>query len=101
MHLVTVDSSLKNTFIGTTAFGTGTAYVWLGGNDLDTPESWVWHDGVLFWTGAGDGNAPPGTYENWYPDYPRGNGDCLEMRDDYTWENQACTQGKRYVCELL
>jgi hypothetical protein len=103
MHLVKVDSAAENTFIGATAFGVGTDFVWLGGDDLTTEGSWHWPDGTLFWTGADTGSAPPGIFTNWYAGYPRagGNTDCLEMRDDYTWDDKQCTQGKRYVCELL
>jgi hypothetical protein len=103
MHLVKVDSDAENTFIGTTMFGTASAFVWLGGDDLTTSDSWLWHDGSLFWTGPSSGSAPSGVYTNWFPSYPSagGNTRCLEMRDDYSWNDKQCSQSKRYVCELL
>jgi len=103
MHLVKVESEEENVFIGTTAFGVGTAFVWLGGNDLTVEASWHWHDGSPFWSGTSSGSAPPGVYTNWYPGYPgmASTTDCLEMRSDHTWDDKQCGQGKRYVCELL
>jgi hypothetical protein len=100
---VKVDSDAENTFIGTTMFGMGTQFIWLGGDDLTTADSWHWHDGSLFWTGASSGSAPSGVYANWFTNYPDPGGTtrCLEMRDDYTWDDKRCSQGKRYVCELL
>lgn len=103
MHLAKVDSDEENTFIGTTAFATSAAYVWLGGDDIAAEGSWHWQDGTLFWTGDSAGNAPVGVYTHWYPGYPQAAGtkDCLEMRDDYTWDDKTCGQSKQYVCELL
>jgi hypothetical protein len=101
MHLVKIDSSEENAFIASTMFGTNLNFIWLGGDDIATEGTWNWNDGSLFWTGNTSGSAPPGIYTNWYPGYPGGNNaDCLEMRDDATWDDKQCSQGKRYVCEL-
>ena len=101
LHLVKIDTAAENTFVGTTAFATNVAFVWLGGDDIAVANQWVWLDGTLFWTGGSSGSAPPGVYVNWYPGLPGpgGNTPCLEMRDDYTWDDKQCSQGKRYVCE--
>lgn len=103
MHLVVVASAAENDFVGATAFATGIAFVWLGGDDLSVEGSWHWQDGTLFWTGTSSGSAPPGAYVNWYPGYPgsAATTDCLEMRSDLSWDDKQCSQGKRYVCELL
>jgi hypothetical protein len=103
MHLVKVSSEAENTFIFDTMFQSSPDFIWLGGDDIATDGSWRWQDDELFWTGSSTGSAPTGVYTNWYPGYPRGgsNVDCLEMRDDGTWDDKQCTQGKRYVCELL
>ena len=102
MHLVKITSDAENTFVGTTAFATGIAFVWLGGDDITAEGSWHWRDGALFWTGPSSGSAPAGIYTHWYINYPgvSGTTDCLEMRDDFTWDDKQCSQGKRYVCEL-
>jgi len=101
MHLVKVSSEMENTFIAQTAFGAGVSFLWLGGDDLTTEGSWHWQDGTLFWTGSSSGSAPVGAYTSWYIGFPGTgtNSDCLEMRDDGTWDDKQCSQGKRYVCE--
>ncbi len=101
MHLVKIDSAEENDFVASNMFGTNLNFIWLGGDDIATEGSWLWRDDALFWTGTSSGSAPTGVYTNWYPGYPGGNNtDCLEMRDDGTWDDKQCTQGKRYVCEL-
>jgi hypothetical protein len=53
-------------------------------------------------TGSSSGSAPSGVYTNWFTGYPAsGQTHRLEMRDDYTWNDKQCSQGKRYVCELF
>jgi hypothetical protein len=103
MHLVKIDSAAENDFIASNMFGTNAAFIWLGGDDRAVEGTWRWHDGTLFWSGTSSGMAPSGIYTNWYPGYPgaAATTDCLEMRDDATWDDKQCTQGKRYVCELL
>jgi hypothetical protein len=103
MHLVKVDSAGENDFIASNMFATNPAFIWLGGDDIAAEGTWNWRDGELFWTGTSSGSAPSGVYTNWYPGYPGAGSqtDCLEMRDDGTWDDKQCSQGKRYACELL
>ncbi|NIA15915.1 MAG: hypothetical protein GWP08_17775 [Nitrospiraceae bacterium] len=39
---------------------------WIGGNDVDTEDVWVWtEDGSAFWNGDETGSVVPGMFENW------------------------------------
>ncbi len=46
--------------------GGGASYIWIGGNDLDTPDTWIWdNNGEQFWNGKVLGNPVGGLYNNW------------------------------------
>lgn len=50
--------------------GGGAAYVWLGGNDMTTEETWIWDGnndaaGPQFWQGDYTGSPVGGLYNNW------------------------------------
>ena len=57
----------KNEYANTVASnGGGASYVWLGGNDLTTEDSWVWEDNnAQFWQGRANGNVVGELYNNW------------------------------------
>jgi len=49
--------------------GGSASYVWIGANDLNTPDSWVWdNNSVQFWLGKVFGNSVGGLYNNWGKD---------------------------------
>ncbi len=56
-----------NEYINTAAPNGGNAsYVWLGGNDLDVADTWVWANNLQqFWSGKILGNPVNGLYSNW------------------------------------
>ena len=81
--LQTAGITLSNT---TAPDGGGSAYVWIGGNDLATEGAWVWdgdNDGssVQFWQGTSSGSPVGGLYNNWgnEPDDFNGNQDNLGL----------------------
>lgn len=94
-HLVTIDSQAENDFIFSTARNQLTFDKWfIGFNDQDTEDTWVWVDGS------------PVTYTNWRPDdYEEPNGgsgeNCAEMGwySDATWDDYNCNTTRQYVCE--
>ena len=46
--------------------GGGSAYIWLGANDLDTEGTWLWdNSGDQFWDGGPSGSVVGGRYANW------------------------------------
>jgi len=54
-------------YAGTVASNGGNAsYVWIGANDLDTEETWLWEDNdANFWLGGVGGASAGGLYNNW------------------------------------
>jgi hypothetical protein len=73
--------------------------VWLGGNDDEDDDRWVWPDGVHF----SQGNvAVSGSFVAWGVGEPNDDGgeDCLEMRTDGLWNDEDCDSDRAAVCEL-
>lgn len=80
-YLAVIDSEAENAAIynqlqaniGSGSFGSttasdggGSAYVWIGANDLSTEGTWVWDNtGTQFWSGNQSGSAVGGRYNNW------------------------------------
>jgi hypothetical protein len=45
--------------------GSSASYVWIGANDLDTPDTWIWDNNTdQFWLGKVFGNPIGGLYNN-------------------------------------
>jgi len=57
----------KSEYAGSVASnGGGATYVWIGANDLNSEDTWVWEDNnEQFWSGIRDGNSVNGLYSNW------------------------------------
>ena len=46
--------------------GGGASYVWIGANDLETEDTWIWeNNNTQFWNGPVAGNAVGALYNNW------------------------------------
>jgi len=46
--------------------GGGATYIWIGANDLNEENTWVWENNTQqFWSGVSNGNAINGLYSNW------------------------------------
>lgn len=65
----------SDVFSTTSAYdGGGSAYVWIGADDIDTEREWFWRsdragdESVQFWSGDYTGNAVGGAYVNWGTD---------------------------------
>ena len=108
--LQTAGITLSNT---TAPDGGGSAYVWIGGNDLATEGAWVWdgdNDGlsVQFWQGTSSGSPIGGHYNNWgnEPDDFNSNQDNLGLALNNwplgvagQWNDVASTNQLYYVIE--
>jgi hypothetical protein len=53
--------------------------MWIGGN-LDDKRDWRWQDGT---------QVGP-LYNNWGPNQPNGNADCLAIWTDNMWHDARC-----------
>ena len=92
--------------------GGGGAYVWIGGNDIQTEGEWIWdgdndNAGDQFWQGDASGTPVGGLYNNWgnEPD-DFGGQDALGLSLDGwplgvagEWNDVAATNNLYYVIE--
>ena len=73
--------------------GTGTSAddIWIGLNDRDVENSFVWSDGTV------------SSYRYWSDDQPKNHGDCTRMTSSGKWAHGVCSVFGavkfRYVCE--
>ena len=78
--LATVTSLEGNTLMYNTV--TGADYCWIGLNDVDNENTFVW----------ADGSSSP--YRSWYPGQPDnylGNEDCVIISGTGNWNDISCT----------
>ena len=71
-------------------FSGGTSVVSIGLNDKDTEGKFTWTD------------KTPYSFNKWtQPNEPNGNRteNCVEMRQDGTWNDFACKRTRPYVCK--
>jgi hypothetical protein len=94
-HLVKIENTTENKFIVDTAKAINNATWWIGLNDQAVEGTYVWLDGsdaaFLTWTVGAPNNG------GW-----RGNQDCaliLDIFAGYNWNDAACTDQARFVCE--
>lgn len=71
----------------------GNKNAWIGANDKSAEGNWAWVDGGEF------------VFENWRSGEPNneGNEDCAILQGDQSgrWDDRACAQTFRYLCERL
>ena len=88
--LASITSDAENDFVNTLA---GANEVWIGLNDKQTQETYVWSDGTAFDTSVfnkWDSNQPSNT---------NGQQDCVAMRTDGKWDDLKCNKDYKFVCE--
>jgi hypothetical protein len=90
---------------------TTSGLIWIGANDLDQENKWVWGRGpgaVQFFTGSDLGGGMPydDAFSDWGPDRPNAsNGkdeDCgaLDSEFDWAWNDILCMDERLgYLCE--
>uniref|UniRef100_A0AC34GRC0 C-type lectin domain-containing protein n=1 Tax=Panagrolaimus sp. ES5 TaxID=591445 RepID=A0AC34GRC0_9BILA len=91
-HLAAIHDSFVNTVISQKAskyFDGGITDFWLGGNNLNSENTWAWTDGSIF------------DFSDWARGQPsnRTGHNCvsLSMNNGY-WSSQDCSKFKPYVC---
>ncbi|XP_076341495.1 dorsal-ventral patterning tolloid-like protein 1 [Tachypleus tridentatus] len=116
-HLATVSSnniqSFLESLIKTSSLHGHTHAFWIGANDIEHENYYVWADGNLF----GFSNWFPGwTNYNYYNSQPSDDGlsnqDCVEMRDRYRyptkgegetehfyWNDRDCSVQNLFICQ--
>lgn len=98
--LVTITSQSEQDFLVSKITETH----WIGLNDLETEERWVWvnnqtlnETGVQFWF-----NKSPTQPDNWKKEDPSGE-DCASLGDRngniHTWFDASCKKLKMFICE--
>lgn len=108
MRLARIDNASENDFVRNTATGRMLGDLWIGGSDTATEGSWVWPDGVQFWSGTAMGSTVGGRFASWaagQPDEGAGGEDCLRMNGTppgmpTTWADVSCGATSAFVCEL-
>ena len=97
-HLVKIDNSAENSWLGSKVLITGINgnAVWIGANDLIEEGLWTW---VSDYSIIG--------YSNWAkgePNNDRGVEDCGQLcnnRRSFSWNDAACSDRHEYICEKM
>ena len=87
-YLAEIQSEEENDYLRPLVAGT---YYWIGGNDIETENVWVWkNSGMRF------------TYTNWHLNSPNGEREqnCLALYEDETWTDGPCDMAVNYICEM-
>ena len=85
--LASITSEAENDFVKSLI---GSNEVWIGLNDKQTQETYVWSDGTAFSYTSWDTNQPGNTNQKQ---------DCVAMRASGKWDDLICTKDYRFVCE--
>ena len=88
--LASITSDAENDFVNTLA---GANEVWIGLNDKQTQETYVWSDGTAFDTSVFN------KWDNNQPSNTNGQQDCVAMRTDGKWDDLKCNKDYKFVCE--
>ena len=86
--LASITSTEENTFISNLLGSTSDA--WIGLNDIDTQETYVWTDGT------------PYIYNNWDDGQPTNTNnkqDCVIIKNTGFWSDVTCGGSRAYVCK--
>ncbi|KAH7724816.1 mannose receptor C type 1-like protein [Aphelenchoides avenae] len=101
-HQVTIGDAAENAFVhqyhldgrgGNGCFGGPSCTLFLGLFRSANAFGWGWADGTPY-----DG----GSYKKWALGEPNNNGgaeNCVEMRDDGTWNDASCNSERMWMCE--
>ena len=108
-YLTTVNTKAENTFLTTQFYGTYGSAIWIGANDIDIENTWVWDNGttsgdsgltddICGSTGCpnSDEKWADGTTRKWHGVEPNDNGvdgeDCASITNDTGgWNDLPCT----------
>lgn len=104
-HLVKIEGTLENMFVSSNAntitMPMNVQYFWIGASTQNSPGTWHWTDGEVFWTGGAMGTPAAGAYFNWRTDRPQNTATqaCAYMDLEGGWQDGDCTQNRPYACE--
>ncbi|XP_068128057.1 asialoglycoprotein receptor 1-like [Hyperolius riggenbachi] len=92
-HLVVINSEEEQDFLFVLTKG---KYTWIGLTDVSGTWKWV------------DGTSEDSAIKNWRPNQPDefyghglgGGEDCAHMHDDGRWNDDHCSRGYSYLCEV-
>jgi hypothetical protein len=75
-------------------------FFWIGASSMDSPGTWHWPDGTVFWRGDASGDQVGDSYFNWRISSPQNTSAaaCVFL-DDNGWEEGDCSFKRGYVCE--
>ena len=86
--LASITSEAENTFISNLLGSTSDA--WIGLNDLDTQDTYVWSDGTTYSYTSWDDGQPSNTNNKQ---------DCVVIRNTGKWDDVTCGGSRAYVCK--
>jgi len=96
-ELVSIESAAEDAWLWATIDAMSTDEVWIGLSDLASEGTYVWPDGTVQRTPAGDV-----TYGGWIPGRPDTAAEhCVEMDRGAAgaWEDVDCSQSQNAICE--
>ena len=82
-NLTSITSANENSLV----LKTSKEDAWIGLNDRDVENTFVWIDGTN------------NTYTNWENDEPDSNRNCIIIKSDGTWKDKDCGESYPYVCK--
>jgi hypothetical protein len=95
LHLATIDNAAENNELQ--------AHIQAGGlsHHIGLTQNVPYTNSWGSWTSGGGGSTGmlTGSYARWADKEPNGNGNCLQMIADGTWDDADCAVVKNYVCE--
>jgi hypothetical protein len=101
LSLVKIDSYSEDQWIKGEAQADGLSYAWIGASSQDTPGTWSWPDGEVFWIGDQSGSSQGGNYTMWNAGHPGGTSQpaCGYLGQNGWDTDLNCSNNRHWICE--
>jgi hypothetical protein len=101
LKLVKIDSFSEDEWIKDEAQADGVSGAWIGANSRDTPGTWIWPDGEVFWIGDQTGSSQGGKYVLWNSGHPgsASAASCAYVGQNGWDSDPNCSNNRNWICE--